>query len=78
MQSTASSVISTVWLFRDPYRIQTSKTRLEVREDPVAGTYVPNLLYVDVQSCKQVLQLLAAGRLSSLQIETLRLHNLSI
>lgn len=46
---------------RDPSRIAISKTSLEVREDPMAGTHVPNLLYVDVQNSRQVLQLVAAG-----------------
>lgn len=53
---------SVVLLFcRDPHRIQVGKTSPEVREDPVAGTHVPNLLYVDVQNFKQVLQLVATG-----------------
>jgi hypothetical protein len=46
---------------RDPGRLAVGKTNLEVREDPLAGTHVPNLLYVDVQNCRQVLQLVAAG-----------------
>ncbi|WIA14049.1 hypothetical protein OEZ85_002603 [Tetradesmus obliquus] len=46
---------------RDPCRLAVGKTSLEVREDPLAGTHVPNLLYVDVQSSGQVLQLVAAG-----------------
>jgi hypothetical protein len=46
---------------RDPCRLAIGKTSLDVREDPIAGTHVPNLLYVDVQSSRQVLQLVAAG-----------------
>ncbi|WIA34216.1 hypothetical protein OEZ86_012569 [Tetradesmus obliquus] len=46
---------------RDPCRLAVGKTSLEVHEDPLAGTHVPNLLYVDVQSSGQVLQLVAAG-----------------
>lgn len=46
---------------RDPCRLDVGKTSLEVHEDPLAGTHVPNLLYVDVQSSGQVLQLVAAG-----------------
>lgn len=48
---------------RDLLRVQLSKNSLEVREDPVAGVHIPNLLSVDVNSCKQVLQLVATGEI---------------
>ncbi|KAF6249472.1 P-loop containing nucleoside triphosphate hydrolase protein [Scenedesmus sp. NREL 46B-D3] len=62
---------------RDPCRLAAGKTSLEIREDVLAGTHVPNLLYVDVQNCRQVLQLVAAGNRNRATAHTDRNQNSS-
>lgn len=46
----------------DPLNVgNIKKSGLEVREDPQAGTYVPNLLYADVKEYREVFHLVATG-----------------
>ena len=54
--------LSAVVLHRDPANICTTRAALDIREDPIAGTYVPAMLYAKVSDYTDVLELMQAGR----------------
>jgi hypothetical protein len=50
-----------VVICRDPGNICSTRAALDIREDPIAGTYVPAMLYAKVCDYADVLELLHAG-----------------